>query len=90
MMSEHTLGPWYVLEGDCVFGADGFPVASCDGKADIQRPRDECEANAAFSALAVNSHNDLLEALQGVIESHDWPPEPHWVKARAAIAKATP
>ena len=62
MSDTPTPGPWAVYEEDCVFGADGFPIAACDGKADITRPHTECVANARLIARAVNCHADLLAA----------------------------
>jgi len=103
-MSEHTPTPYAsrttyhcgVPRGAAVF-RDSRRVADCqDGLT-----QEECEANAAFIALACNCHDavdDLLAACQEIVSwaeqrhrNGDDCPCPLTVKhARAAIAKATP
>lgn len=109
-MSGHTSTPWQLLhdfteEGrltiignvDGEFGQDGATyhyevVARCMDEFDEARPN--AHDNAARIVRAVNCHDDLLDALNGLAEwvlHHSRYPdlcEPLKV-ARAAIAKAT-
>lgn len=63
--SRHTPLPW------AVDGLDEFAVtADCDGLMVFEtefedRSEEENAANAAFIVQAVNSHHELLEALEG-------------------------
>ena len=62
-------------------------VAACGGRNEVIK-----RANADLIVQAVNSHYELLEALEGLLEecvnrTHDLSTE-WWDKARAAIAKA--
>jgi len=76
---DHRNGVEHVL----IIGDDGMiaEVFNEDGK---QTP------DAAFIVKACNSHNDLLEALEGMYNMCTMSPAsaPHRVNARAAIAKA--
>lgn len=64
--TKHTPAPW-TLENNQIFGTcndkpTAFPVAICQGGT-----RDEADANAALIVRAVNSHADLLAALQAFV-----------------------
>jgi hypothetical protein len=72
-VSEHTQTPWFVVrndDGDLSLGTsldDPWYIAAmclgCDGD---EVKVDPAEANAAFIAKAVNSHDALVEALREI------------------------
>ncbi len=92
----HTPLPWKPSDSGTGIWSAGEPlgknkiicICSCDA---VSRPKDENKANAAFITRACNSHYELLEALEAVLEDTQngelltygqlW-------MARAAIAKA--
>ncbi len=85
----HTPGPWKVIEYGST-GLDGVPrlngyrIELTDG---TKFPTGKNEANARLIAASP----DLLSALQGLVSAFCPPDDTtseHWVKARAAIAKA--
>jgi hypothetical protein len=71
MEAKHTPTPW-LIEGGCVYatnleGTNRFSLIVHGGwqTAGVYRTdADELQANAAFIALAVNSHDALVEALK--------------------------
>lgn len=93
---KHTPGPWSVA-GVTIYSLNKNEVNRFDARVqqgwdDSQErtSRAECEANARLIAAAP----DLLEALEAMLEAYDdgvgkdWE-RPYWLKAHAAIAKAT-
>jgi hypothetical protein len=87
MSTTHTPGPW-CAEGHNVFkGARPLPlalfIADCSHSG-AHRPQAETEANARLIAAAP----ELLAALIEVVAEADRETTP-FIKARAAIAKAT-
>ncbi len=99
--TKHTSGPLTTIYGQdyCLFGADGFPVASTKGKADIRRSPEEADANAERIRLAWNCHDDLLAVCKemqcvltepGIMDVDEWKAWKRDVEERACnlFAKA--
>jgi hypothetical protein len=95
-MSRATPRPW--KSGGCVVYGNDDGKGNGDWVADLAmtcREPDEIEANTDLIVQAVNSHDDLLEALIDLLEAA----RPHYhasatlptagAAAEAAIAKAT-
>ena len=103
----HTPTPWSIghsMERNYIYG--GGSHLACIGSRENgffihdDGSLNESEANAAFIVRAVNSHDDLLEALEETVrvavvfanceaaEARGGKIPPWLVKARAAIAKA--
>lgn len=92
----HTPLPWKLSDRGIGIFSDNEPlgnnriiaICTCDA---VSRPRDENKANAEFIRRACNSHYELLEALEAVLEdTQNGQLLTHgklW-KARAAIARA--
>jgi hypothetical protein len=105
--SRHTSLPWEIIKGECRDSEGEYDtfvghIASrgklgrqttahacrvlCDGS------EDQRESNARLIVRAVNSHNDLLWALEGLLEvvnvRIDDPRISRFDFARAALAKA--
>ena len=81
-MPEHTPLPWYALGWGISAEARNVrrPVAMCvpitpmSGRenAEARRTSDEQQrANAKFIVLAVNTHDDLLAALEDLLKSYE-------------------
>lgn len=107
MTDKHTHTPWLLggKDGDGT-GADGFiycdnkmgsAVAATSGEADFNYgtlPREEEIANAAHIVKCVNLHDELVEALAGMVECVNdlgfgtYHEEKWIIPAQAAIAKA--
>ncbi len=88
-MSKPTPGPWDRAGIDVgVAGRDDFRIAHCDGcDGEDELSFDENAANAAHIVKCVNSHDDLLSALESLmweLEDGD-----NLKRARAAIKKAS-
>lgn len=92
----HTPLPWKVVKnrwGQAVIlvGPGGNQHAACIesllSSESLYDP-EELEANARFIAKAVNSHEELLEALAELVNSPNAKQNAMWDRARAAIAKA--
>ena len=94
--SQHTQGPWEVVEESrggkfMIFGPGSRDIVA--SVSDVMGPA--CQANAEFIVRACNSHDDLLsvldEILREVDEAYaDGVPLPPWdSRARSAYAKAT-
>ena len=112
--SKHTPTPWAILDSErLIVGRDEgcgteTPTADCLAEIVYKTPglpnRETREANAAFIIQACNAHEDLLEALRGIVDrmevladdaeecGYDQRAEntrKDIAAARAAIAKAT-
>ncbi len=70
MTIKHTPTPWHLRDGatngEVHVCAPGRTIAVCDA-----RPPNECEANAEFIVKAVNSYDDMLEALEALVKYVD-------------------
>lgn len=84
-MAEHTPGPLSLSrdeeEGIILSGTGELPtVAHVRGYLGCEQDM----ANAEFLALAWNSHDELLAALEGLVrlDDHPLPGTPAWTKAR--------
>jgi hypothetical protein len=94
-MSEHTPTPWARYD-DGKLAARGWIKSVCKGIPEQMVAQaigvgaiEEREANAAFIVRAVNSHDDLVKALEAMLEKHGGLEiSPAARQARAALAKA--
>jgi len=97
-VQAHTPLPWRLAKdgGPSIYATRAHPKAGFDPLlASVEGgplTNDQQQANADLIVQAVNSHYELLEALEGLLEecvnrTHDLSTE-WWDKARAAIAKA--
>ena len=91
-MSKHAPLPWYMTgpNDTMIWSADGEQVARAIG--DYKTEWERMEANADLIVRVVNSHADLLEALDNLLKVIDGEggTKPNAREmARAAIAKAT-
>jgi hypothetical protein len=97
-MSAHTPGPLLVSEsGETIYAIHGDPPRNRffalvqAGRRD-DAPNEELAANAARLALCWNTHDQLLEALEGLMELEKrgriMPIGREWDAARAAIKAA--
>jgi hypothetical protein len=86
---KHTPGPWEIQKADdayCIASIGHLVIMPVAGKV----KHDNSEADARLIAAAP----ELLEALEAMLEAYDdgvgkdWE-RPYWLKAHAAIAKAT-
>jgi hypothetical protein len=94
----YTPTPWLISRrsSTAIETGQGMLIASTGGYSDTGRDsediHDEQTANAALIVRAVNSHAELLEALETLVrfyrENDAAQVIPEWEKARAAIAKA--
>ena len=88
MNTEHTPIPWAIGEDGDVFNAEQSAcIAKVCGAADGIA---EAEANAALIVQAVNSHNELVAALETAVNiaPNDMLATVWGNEARAALAKA--
>lgn len=68
-VSEHTPTPWQTKEGHSVVSIlsdTGIRIATTDGTPYYKSVGELDKANAAFIVKAVNSHDDLVAALQAL------------------------
>ncbi len=91
MNPSHTPGPWRIIDGTEVRGADGTIVCNT---ADYRVPAPAAEAVAVPDAALIAAAPDLLAALQRIIRAADRMPIDSPLdgiidEARAAIARAT-
>jgi hypothetical protein len=92
MTTTHTPGPWRIVGGTEVRGADGTIVCNT---ADYRVPKPDMVAVALPDAALVAAAPALLAALQALLAKHDdrdglsdlWPEQA--AAARAAIKAAT-
>lgn len=101
LLAGHTPLPWERQSTDCegpdygvsIIGSNlgGLVAAALPWSTEIEDGDfSRVEANAEFIVRACNSHYDLLEALQALVNSFEkHRPKKYWDDARAAIAKAT-
>ena len=72
--SKHTPGPWKVIGGTCIFaGADDETrlLAHTEEADEFEVVGFwETRANAAFIVRACNVHDELLEALQAILDDY--------------------
>lgn len=88
---QHTPTPWRVgaKASQCVYGADESPIFMVDSMEEHTRAQEKIDA--AFIVRAVNSHEELLNALKDVCYAvNNWPESKAEVLkiAQSAIAKA--
>ena len=92
----HTPLPWKPSDSGTSIWSAGEPlgknkiigICSCDA---VSRPKDENTANTAFIIRACNSHYELVDTLQhliDVLETDEQPDESDLYPARCALAKA--
>ena len=102
--TQHTPTPWYISETrlkttiEIYIDGWGYTLADCDASHSSLADKvgiEEVEANAAFIVKAVNCHDELLKALEGMLQifldvddSADFENMKTVKAARAAIAKA--
>lgn len=99
-MSARTPGPWYAdgelvrTHADSHYKAPEVKwVAECGGTFGAGFKAGERTANAAFIVTACNAHDELVAALQGLIDHRDelkLGDYPAVTRARAALAKVQP
>jgi hypothetical protein len=94
METNHTAAEVYRDDGQWIVswrGRDTMQKLTGDKGTFIVVARCDFESNAAFIVKAVNSHDDLLAALKGIVEwmeQHHPEAAKHIPNARTAIAKA--
>jgi hypothetical protein len=91
MTTSHTPGPWRIIDGTEVRGADGTIVCNT---ADYRVPAPAAEEVAVPDAALIAAAPDLLAALQRIVRAADRMPIDSPLdgiidEARAAIARAT-
>ena len=93
--AQHTKGPWQVGPGNVIWSKrPEYAIADIRyPKADSCNPRtiEESKANANFIVVAVNSHADLVRALEAAVNDLQSRamPLPEWMPtARAALKQA--
>lgn len=91
-MSEHTPTPWYAHQNQSRRTLRAVKDDIYIGSFDYGVGRETMIANAEFTVRAVNSHDDLIAALNAIAEGCSFPENDVQRairdRARAAIAKA--
>ena len=92
MKTTHTKGPYHVgmSPGPIIYGPKGEQIADCRS---VSSEDAENKANALFITRAINTHRELLEALEFCVDSLEYaadalnPPDGSLFRERIADAK---
>lgn len=74
METKHTPTPWYLgMQPATIFASsvNGIDPRICQTDGGANNTMKEAKANAAFIVRAVNSHDELVAAIQTVIDCHN-------------------